>query len=98
MPSVAAPRFLRQEAALVGLVQLVGVRLTTTEVIPFITITRWKWNLIMSMDISEGPSVPRVLGHYEPCYQDFLLHTKNYVVQYNQLYLTRLTLMREHMM
>eukprot|EP01033_Poteriospumella_lacustris_P003941 gene3941-2802_t len=51
----------------------------------------------MSMDISEGPSVPRVIGQYEPSYQEFLLHTKNYVVQYNQLYLTRLVLMREHM-
>jgi hypothetical protein len=50
-----------------------------------------------SMDVCDNPSVPRILGQYEPQFQPFLLHTKNYVVQYNQLYLQRLNLMKPHM-
>ena len=39
----------------------------------------------------------RVQASYQPDYDRFLLHSKNYVVQYNRTYLQRFNQMKEHL-
>ncbi len=46
---------------------------------------------------SEGSSHSRAKATYEPRFERFILNTKNYVRQYNQIYILRLQQMREHL-
>ena len=51
------------------------------------------------LKMAEGEAeihLTRKTATYEPLFQPFILHTKNYVVQYNQLYLQRLELSQAH--
>jgi hypothetical protein len=47
--------------------------------------------------VDEGRVYPRATTSYEARYDRFILHSKNYHQQYNQIYINRLNLMKSHM-
>jgi hypothetical protein len=48
-------------------------------------------------EVNVGNRIERVNANYTPTYQRFILSSKNFVQQYNQVYLHRLEQMREHL-
>jgi hypothetical protein len=50
----------------------------------------------MAME-EESSVLSRAEGKYEARYNRFILHSKNYVQQYNQVYLERLGQMKDHL-